>query len=594
MPFDTILLLYFFQLDIQSLKAQASITDIVSRYRPLVKAGANFKCLCPFHDDHKPSMHVNVSQNFAWCFACQSGGDVFSFVQKIEGVDFPDSVRIVGDICGVDTSFLETQDPKKTQEKRDEKDLLRELLLDTQKFFKEQFSKNFDAQKYVTQQRKFTTQTIESFGIGYAPDSFDALEKYLLTKKYSRADMLKAGVVSQKEGKETVYDKFRKRVMFPVFDPLGKIVGFGGRILGEGEPKYLNSPETPLYNKSNLLFGFEKAKKKMRDENMALLVEGNLDVMTCHEFGVNNAVGVSGVGFTDMQAKLLKRFCTRVTLALDSDNAGFQATMRILPVLFEQRFSVRIMDIPHGKDPDDALRENKQEFYDAVKNASSAVYMVTKRLIGSSQLETVEQKRGIMQKIFPIIIAQHEYINQKESLGILSPLINLSVEELHDSFHEYQRSASSFSKPKKEIKVKSSLEDDEFFWGLCFRFFGECEPVFRRFSSDFFLDENEKQLYQQIKNAYTDKRSFSMEFVQKLMGDDFLEKVQKSALLLEEKLGVLPLKQRREEIERFCVQYGKKLLATHLKIISVSLSTDSSSENIEKMQHFTTLLKQFH
>ena len=262
---------------INEIKSRLSIEDVVARYITLKKAGKNLKGLCPFHDDTHPSFIVNTEQNFAWCFACQNGGDIFAFVQKMEGIDFPESVQLIAEIAGVDSKefsekFLKNQTPEKIEEnkiknkqKKEYSERLREVLEETNTFFLANFEKNPEAQKYVFETRKFFKSTQKNFCIGYAEDDFQKLEKYLLSRKFSRKEMLDAGVVKQNEkNPEKVYDRFRKRIMFPFYDAFGKICGFGGRILGGGNPKYLNSPETQLYDKSKNLFGFSKAKEMIR------------------------------------------------------------------------------------------------------------------------------------------------------------------------------------------------------------------------------------------------------------------------------------------------------------------------------------------
>jgi len=592
---------------VQDLKSQVSITDIVARYRPLHKAGKKFKALCPFHDDHSPSMIVNPSQNFAWCFACQNGGDIFAFVQKMEGIDFPESVQLIGEIAGIDTQkFLGNITPEKAEEnkikkkqKKEYSERLREVLEATNEFFLENFEKNPEAQKYVFEERKFLKSTQQHFCIGYAEDDFQKLEKYLLSRKFSRKEMLDAGVVKQSEkNPEKVYDRFRKRVMFPFYDSFGKICGFGGRILGEGDPKYLNSPETQLYDKSKNLFGFAKAKEMIRKKNMAVLVEGNLDVMSCHEQGVTPVVAVSGVGFSLDQARLLKRFCTRVTLALDSDEAGMKASVRILEVLLQENFSVRMMEISgNAKDPDEAIRTDKQKFVEDLVGAKNAISVLISRLIAKNNISTSEGKRAIFASIFPIISKIPENIEKNEALLTLAKGLQTNISLIEEAFNGFIKSQNVYSPPqntKKSEKNEGEISLLEFFFGILFSYFSESGKIFEMIHPKFFLEISEKNLYSSLLSAYNSKRDFSAQEFYSQQDKSTQERLQKACLFVDDKLCNLPKDQRKTEISRIAISVGTYLLGEQIKKQSAEIKMNPSPQVIEALQYFSLELKKFH
>ena len=594
---------------VADLKSQVSITDVVARYRPLHKAGKNFKALCPFHDDHSPSMIVNPSQNFAWCFACQNGGDIFAFVQKMEGVDFPESVQIIGEMAGVDTQkFLGNITPEKAEEnkiknkeKKEYSERLREVLEETNQFFLANFEKNETAKKYVFEFRKFKISTQKNFCIGYAEDDFQSLEKYLLSRKFSRKEMLDAGVVKQSEkNPEKVYDRFRKRVMFPFYDSFGKICGFGGRILGEGDPKYLNSPETQIYDKSKNLFGFAKAKDMIRKKNMAVLVEGNLDVMSCHEQGVTPVVAVSGVGFSVEQARLLKRFCTRVTLALDADDAGMKATERILEVLFQEKFSVRIMEISgESKDPDEAIRNDKQQFVEDLVGARDAISVILDRLVAKNDIAKSEGKRAIFASLFPLIAKIPENIEKNEAIVSVSKALQTNLTLIEEAFAGFMKSQNTYNPPSAHVHAKKSKNDEEislmeFFFGLLVSYFSEADEIFERIEGEFFLELSEKNLYEQLQSAYNSKRDFLAQDFCAQQERSLQEKLQKSCLFVEDKLSNLPKDQRKTEISRIGMSVGMHLLGEQIKKCSAEIKHNPSSEYIKNLQYFSLSLKKFH
>lgn len=607
---------------VQDLKSRVSITDVVARYRPLHKAGKNFKALCPFHDDHSPSMIVNPSQNFAWCFACQNGGDIFAFVQKIEGVDFPESVQIIGEIAGIDThefseKFHGNSSPEKIEEnkikskqKKEHSVRIREVLEETNQFFLASFEKSPEAQKYVFEARKFLKSTQQKFCIGYAPDSFEALEKHLLSRKFSRKEMLDAGVVKQSDkNPEKVYDRFRQRVMFPFYDSSGKICGFGGRILGEGAPKYLNSPETALYDKSKNLFGFAKAKEMIRKKNMAVLVEGNFDVMTCHEQGITPVVAVSGVGFSVEQARLLKRFCTRVTLALDSDEAGMKASERILEVLLQEKFSVRIMEISgESKDPDEAIRKDKQRFVEDLVGAEDAISVILSRLVAKNDISKSEGKRAVFASVFPLISKIPENLEKNEALVAVSKALQTNLTLIEESFSGFAKSQKSYT--PDAFSVKNSGEtvgkktgrfnnDEEislleFFFGVLVSYFSESEKIFEVIDTKFFIKNAEKNLYEELLSAYNSRRDFSAQGFCAQQERELQEKLQKACLFVDDKLCNLPKDQRKTEISRIAISVGTHLLGEQIKTCSEKIKKNLSPEVIEDLQFFSLALKKFH
>ena len=582
--------------EIEQLQSSVSIADVISKYRPLVKAGKNFKALCPFHDDHSPSLLVNIEQNFAWCFACQNGGNSFVVVQKIEGCSFPEAVKIVGEIGGVDTSFLSKVDPKKHKEQKEHSERIRDVVIETQFFFRDQFDKNVAAQEYIKDVRKMSENIISKFEIGYAPKSFTQLRDYLLSKGFSRKEMVEAGVVSQKEGGTDVIDKFRSRITFPIKNPLGKICGFGARILGDGDPKYLNSPETILYDKSKNLFGFFEAKESMRKKNMVILVEGNLDVMTCHQYGIENVVAISGVGFSIEQAKLIKRFSTQSLLALDSDDAGISATQRIVPTLLSENLSVLLLEISEGKDPDEALQLNKDLFISDIANAKNAVESLLLKWVRFTPPTTPENKRKILQKLFPLLASIPRKMEQLDSLHISANILQMDEVLLQDEFSQYQQ--KSFQKQSYKNKQKntlnatkknSELSKKTYFWGVILKFFPECAKVFELIEPCFFSIPHEKELYSFLLHAYNEGAKVSMREKFLTLPEQFKEEVMKSMLFVDQSLGTLSAKQRKPYIENLIKLIGNDFIKTMKK----EIMENPTSENLKNFQRFPELLNRF-
>ncbi len=595
---------------IEELEASVSIVDVVSRYRNLVKSGKNYKALCPFHDDKSPSLLINPEQNFAWCFACQNGGNIFSFVQKIEGCSFPDAIKIIAEIGGQDASnylFPSTKTPGEQKQQKEYKERLREVLDETQKFFRKNFTNkdNKEAQYYIYSIRKFSEDIIQKFGIGFAPNSYSALRKHLLYKKFSRKEMLDAGVVSGEE--ETIHnkdviDKYRNRITFPIRDPLGKLCGFGGRILNDGQPKYLNSPESELYIKSKNLYGFYEAKNAIRKHDSVLFVEGNLDVMTCHQYGIENVIAISGVGFSEFQAQLIKRFTTNVLLALDNDEAGIKATERILPVLFSQNISAKTLQVEpkFGKDPDEILRNNSEIFLSAVKNAKPSIDVLLHQLkteyTKNSTAFTVDKKRQILNRVFPIIASHPFPLEKKYDIASISKILQIDESIVNDEFNTFigKKHTAKLKKNKKYKQDLSSISEIPrklYFWGVLLKFFPEMIYVFSVIEANFFASTEEKELYNVLHNAYNENRKISMKEVLAKFSSEFQNDIMRSMLYAEQYLGKLSALQRKTEIKNLVYSIGKELVTERFNYFKTKIETDSSPRNIQQFQFYADALK---
>lgn len=361
----------------QSVKQQADIVKVIESYIRLRKAGAqNYSGLCPFHKEKSPSFSVHATRQFYHCFGCGVSGDVFSFVGKIENVGFPEAVRIVAQKCGIPLPKREYSSPEQAAEAR-----LRGKLLDLHEtatvWFEEQLNgpEGSVAREYLAG-RGLTPEGIKKFRIGYAPGSFNALRDRL--SPMADADTLRAsGLFSQKEHEDgtlgPLYDRFRKRIMFPIANESGRVIAFTARTIETGDkagPKYLNSPETPLYSKSLVLFNLDKAKTAIRQLEFALLVEGQMDCISVYLRGIQNVIATSGTAFTEQQVAILKRHTSNVAVNFDPDAAGANAAEKSIALLTEEGFAIKIVTLDDGLDPDRYIRERGVEAYTAAVRAA--------------------------------------------------------------------------------------------------------------------------------------------------------------------------------------------------------------------------------
>jgi DNA primase len=429
----------------QLVKQQADIVKIIGGYITLKKSGAqNYAGLCPFHGEKTASFSVHAVRQFYHCFGCNESGDVFSFVQKIENVGFPEAVKVVAQKCGIALPKREFSSPEEAQESRQRGKLLELHELATT-WFEEQLrsAEGSRAREYLTS-RGLTADAIAKFRIGYAPDSFNALRDRL--QGIAPPDILRlSGLLSSKEQPDgsagPLYARFRKRVTFPIHNEAGRVIAFTARALDSDEksgPKYMNSPETPLYSKGQVLFNLDKAKQAIRERTFALLVEGQMDCITAYMAGFHNVLATSGTAFTEMQVRLLSRYTKRLFVNFDPDTAGANAAEKSIALLTEEDFEVLVVTLEGGLDPDRFIRERGIKAYvSAVEAAKRHSDYLLERAMQLFPSRTADGKTKALNYLLPHIrrmpnrIARDEFASDAaQKLGIDSALVR---EELHQA-----------------------------------------------------------------------------------------------------------------------------------------------------------------
>lgn len=361
---------------IQKVKELNNIVDVVSETVRLKRAGRYYTGLCPFHHEKTPSFTVTPDKQIYKCFGCGEAGNVISFVMKTKNVSFGDAVQILADRVNIDIKY---KDKNSFGANPNEK--LYKINVEAARYFFSNLRKNKSSKNYLLT-RGIAEKTINNFGLGYALESWDGLLRFLKGKGYSELDMLEAGLII-KSKKGSFYDRFRNRIIFPVFDYRGRVIGFGGRVLDHSKPKYLNSPETNVFKKGTNLYGLNFAIKNNADRTF-IIVEGYMDCISLHQNGINSAVASLGTALTASQAKLLKRYADKVIISYDADLAGEKATLRGLHILKEEGFDVRVLTIPEGKDPDEYIRGHGREaFISLVKSSTQLIdYRIKKAAQG--------------------------------------------------------------------------------------------------------------------------------------------------------------------------------------------------------------------
>ncbi len=454
---------------IDDLKNRADIVRIIGDFVQLKKKGQNHMACCPFHDEKTPSFSVNASKGFYKCFGCGKGGNVFTFLMEIEGVTFPDAVRTVAEKTGIplpepvdDKDYAAT---KKKKEKRDREKLrIIELNKIALEFWEEQL---YDANPQSTAARKYLEgreldeKTLEKYRIGFAPDSWDTLLNLLKEKGFEEKDIRESGLVTVNEEKDSVYDRFRGRIIFPVLDINGDPVAFGARILGKGEPKYLNSPETAAYVKGEHLYGLFQNKEEIRRLKYAILVEGYMDLIALSQFGVQNCVASLGTALTGNQAKLLGRFARKVAVNYDGDDAGVKAARRAIETLLAQDFEIKVLVLPDNKDPDDFIRAEGFEAYKDQHRNHALPYLqfVLESIVRERNISLPKQKAAAIEDAIPVLVAVRNTIERRETLKQVLRYLQMNDRVLEDHvWNEINTRASRVSSPHEERREDERLK----------------------------------------------------------------------------------------------------------------------------------------
>jgi DNA primase len=414
------------------IKARLPIDELVRQYVQIQKKGRNFVSLCPFHNDTHPSFLISPDKGIAYCFACQKGGDIFSFYQLIEGVDFPQAIRELGEKAGV---AVDTEKYKPQQ--KDEKDRMRECLEAALTLYKGNLKAAAPVQQYLTD-RGVTPQEIETFALGFAADSYTGTYEALLKAGFSKKEVTATGLAIQRElADERIFDRFRNRLMFPIHDLQGRIVGFGGRTLGGDDAKYMNSPESSLYRKSSVLFGLHLAKEAMRDAKQAIIVEGYFDVLACHRAGFANAVAACGTALTEEHAKILKRYVETVVLCLDQDAAGRSAAERAFQVCSKEGLQVYGIVLP-SKDPADVAQADVSALNNMLSTGAKPYFEIVLREIKSSDLTSPKTRHDALQRVLTLLQSVQTVVERSYYIREAAKAFGTPETALQDDLHRVE------------------------------------------------------------------------------------------------------------------------------------------------------------
>ncbi len=427
---------------VDDVKRKIDIVDLVSETATLQKSGRNFRAPCPFHSERTPSFFVFPDRQAWHCFgACGTGGDIFSFVIKKEGVDFGEALRILARRAGI-----AIEPPKQAKVALDRRERLYRVNEAAARFFhRALYSAEGKAAKDYFSKRGVSGDTTEAFQLGYAPDSWDALHKHLLIEGIELGEQAAAGVVRKREDGSGYYDLFRNRLIFPISDEDGRCVGFGARAMGDAMPKYINSPQSDIFDKSGMLYGFHRAKESIKSSSTAVIVEGYMDTIIAHQYGFQNVVAPMGTALTEKQVGILKSLATSFVMSLDADAAGDEATLRTLETswrVFDRTMltlkpmkgvaafertketSLKIMALPRGKDPDEVIKEDPKEWERLLEHAVPCVDYIFRGVARRFDLTSSTGKAAATERLAPLVLNPENVFEQNKRLKMLAEILN--------------------------------------------------------------------------------------------------------------------------------------------------------------------------
>lgn len=439
---------------IEEIKSRCDIANIISSYINIKPSGTNYKGLCPFHGEKTPSFYINTSKQIYKCFGCGEGGDVINFVMRIENLDFMDAVKLLADRCGIE---INTQVDESTKERIEKSKKFQDIHVEAARFYFSNLIKTKNPGYEYLRKRGLDDKIIKKFGLGYSLDSWNSLMNYLISIGYKNEDLIECGLFGYKSETKKIYDKFRNRVMFPIFDYRGNVIGFGGRVLDDSLPKYLNSPDTLIFNKRQNLYGLNFARKEIKDRSI-ILVEGYMDLISLYQYGIKNVVATLGTALTDGQGSLIKRYADTAIISYDSDEAGIKATLRAIEILNKLDINVKVLNLKECKDPDEFIRKyGVLEFEKEIKNSTHYIKYKIDNLKRNFNIQNDEERVKFTKESSKIIKEIKSPVEADYYIKYLSEQSNISIEsikkEVYGKYYSANQNKNNKYIYKKEEKI---------------------------------------------------------------------------------------------------------------------------------------------
>ena len=502
---------------IEEVKSRCDIVSTISQYIELKSSGVNYKGLCPFHGEKTPSFYVNESKQIYKCFGCGEGGDVINFVMKMENLDFIDAVKVLAQKYGIEINTNMDEESKKKLEKIKK---FQDIHTEAARFYFSNLHTKKNSGYAYLRSRGLDEKIIKKFGLGYSLASWNSLMEYLTSKGYSNKELIECGLLAHKKESNKIYDKFRNRVMFPIFDYRGNVIGFGGRVLDDSLPKYLNSPDTITFNKRYNLYGLNFSRKEIKNKTL-ILVEGYMDLISLYQYGIKNVVATLGTALTKEQGMLIKRYADNVIISYDSDEAGIKATLRAIEILSDIDINVKVLNLKDCKDPDEFIRKYGVKGYqEAIDESINQIIFRINNLKKQFNLNKDEDKVKFAKEASKIIKKVKSPVEIDYYTKYLSNLIQISTDSIKREIYgkSYNKTENNKYKKSKYIKKdevviekpKIITNGEKFVEKNLIKLIIEDKKlrdiiVLKVNDNDFLLDESKEILNWIIKNQELDK-----------------------------------------------------------------------------------------
>ena len=578
---------------VDEIKSKLSVEEVISSYLQIQKAGRNFKAKCPFHNEKTPSFIISPERQTWHCFGCNEGGDIFTFIMKIEGLEFYDSLKLLAQRAGVQIKdYNSANDSKKKK--------IFEIVEISRIFFQECLKiKNGKVASEYLQDRGISESMIENFQLGYAPDSWDLLSNFLKNKGYNEIEIAATGMTVKKD-RGGYYDRFRNRIMFPINNIGGQTIGFSSRVMpgsDESQAKYINTPETLIYNKSRVLYGLDKAKSEIRQKDLCIMVEGNMDVIASFQAKVENVVATSGTALTEEQIRIIKRYTKNIAFSFDMDSAGIKAANRGIEMALSEDMNVSVITIPEGKDPADCVKNSPGLWEKAVQNPKLIMEFYFESTFSKYDSSSVDGKRKIAAELLAIIGKISNDIDRGFYRNMLSDKLGLDEKIIFEYENKIKREESGFISRNSADDVqgiKTITREDK----LQERILGFI-VLYPQYFQNLFLDldsflSNNKinEIYNLIRDLYLKEKKLNdgilAEVKEEISSQENIEN-QHESLSYVWNVAALAVEEKIDEISdvskeaKTCVINLKKIkLKKELKELEMKMKNEASQENIEK------------
>ncbi len=583
--------------DLDLIKEKINIVDLIQEYLPLKKAGVNFKAPCPFHEERTPSFVVSPERGIWHCFGCDKGGDIFKFIMEKEGMGFTDALELLAQKAGITL--------KKTRKESEVNSRLYEANSKTAQFYNYLLTEHNLGKKALgyLHKRGLTDETIKLFNLGYAPASWESLSHFLKTRHFTDSELINAGLAVPSKNRS--YDRFRGRVMFPLVDVRSRVIGFAGRILDKGEPKYINTPQTPVFDKGRLLFGLNLSKSEIKQKKEAILVEGEMDMITSYQAGVKHVVASKGTALTEFQTDLLKKYTDTLLLCFDSDLAGDAAMRRGMEIAQKSGLNIKIIKMEGGKDPGDIASKDPEAWKVMAENAIPIYDFYLQSVERRFNLKSAMDKKVLFAEVLPIWSKITDSLEREHYIQKLAALLQVKDEVIRDQLDSYQKEKKNqptYATPvmptrpvipgnEHELKNRRELLE-EYLISLLLHLPVEHTYV-PHFPETLFTKEPLRQTYVMIV-IYLDSISFKgqafkiSEFI-KTIPPDLVETVDRLFLTqLDEKLE--ESKHWQKELDLVIAQLKKMLIHASLEKLSLQIK---NAQSFEKVDALSSLNKRF-